>query len=111
MLMGIRKLQVLAVLASCIAVMLAMACGSDEPEAAPTPDVAKIIQDAVNAQGASASGDIEKAVSAALAAQPAGVTRADVEAAVNRGLGWAALRRRRTTDCRSVHQKPPRPGD
>ena len=83
MLMGIRKLQVLAVLASCIAVMLAMACGSDEPEAAPTPDVAKIIQDAVNAQGASASGDIEKAVSSALAAQPAGVTRADVEAAVN----------------------------
>ncbi|MDE2822504.1 MAG: hypothetical protein OXK79_03255, partial [Chloroflexota bacterium] len=71
---------------SVLALALAIACGSSdtaEPAAAaPTPDVAKIIQDAVNAQGASASSDIEAAVSAALAGQES-LTRADVEAIVN----------------------------
>jgi peptide/nickel transport system substrate-binding protein len=58
--------------------------------------VAKIIQEAVNAQGASASSDIEAAVAAALAGQE-GLTRADVEAIVNNatagGLSAADVQR------------------
>ncbi|MXY44205.1 MAG: hypothetical protein F4Y50_09205 [Dehalococcoidia bacterium] len=86
--MGTRFLRfgLPALLVSVLALALAIACGSSdtaEPAAAaPTPDVAKIIQDAVNAQGASASSDIEAAVSAALAGQES-LTRADVEAIVN----------------------------
>ncbi len=87
-----------ALLASVLVVALAAACGSsdDAAPAAPTPDVAKIIQDAVNAQGASASSDIEAAVAAALAGQE-GLTRADVEAIVNNatagGLSAADVQR------------------
>ncbi|MYD52161.1 MAG: hypothetical protein F4W93_11870 [Dehalococcoidia bacterium] len=86
--MGTRFLRfgLPALLVSVLGLALAIACGSSdtaEPAAAaPTPDVAKIIQDAVNAQGASASSDIEAAVSAALAGQES-LTRADVEAIVN----------------------------
>ena len=86
--MGTRFLRfgLPALLVSVLGLALAIACGSSdtaEPAAAaPTPDVAKIIQDAVNAQGASASSDIEAAVAAALAGQES-LTRADVEAIVN----------------------------
>ena len=60
----VLKFKVLALLASVFVLALAIACGSSDETttAAPTPDVAKIIQDAVNAQGATASGDIEQAV-------------------------------------------------
>ena len=98
--MGTRsvRLGLMALLASVFVLALAIACGSSETTepAAPTPDVAKIIQDAVNAQGASASSDIEAAVSAALAGQE-GLTRADVEAIVNNatagGLSAADVQR------------------
>ena len=98
--MGIRsiRLGVLALLASVFVLALAIACGSSDETttAAPTPDVAKIIQDAVNAQGATASGDIENAVAAALAGQE-GLTRADVESIVNNatagGLSAADVQR------------------
>ncbi len=98
--MGIRsiRLGVLALLASVFVLALAIACGSSDETstAAPTPDVAKIIQDAVNAQGANASGDIEKAVMAALAGQE-GLTRADVESIVTNatagGLSAADVQR------------------
>ena len=98
--MGIRsmRLGLLALLASVFVLALAIACGSTDETttAAPTPDVGKIIQDAVNAQGANASGDIEAAVAAALAGQE-GLTRADVEAIVNNatagGLSAADVQR------------------
>ncbi len=99
--MGTRSLKIglPAFLASVLVLALAAACGSSEGDtapAAPTPDVAKIIQDAVNAQGASASSDIEAAVSAALAGQE-GLTRADVETIVNNatagGLSAADVQR------------------
>ena len=100
--MGTRflRLGLPALLVSVLGLALAIACGSSEttePAAAgPTPDVAKIIQDAVNAQGASASSDIEAAVAAALAGQE-GLTRADVEAIVNNatagGLSAADVQR------------------
>ena len=82
--------KVLALFALSIALAVAFACGSSDETttAAPTPDVAKIIQDAVNAQGATASGDIEKAVTAALAGQE-GLTRADVESIVNNATAGA----------------------
>ncbi len=93
------KLQALALLAALVALAITVACGSSDDTsapAAPTPDVAKIIQDAVNAQGASASSDIEAAVAAALAGQE-GLTRADVEAIVNNatagGLSAADVQR------------------
>ena len=100
--MGTRFLRfgLPALLVSVLGLALAIACGSSdtaEPAAAaPTPDVARIIQDAVNAQGASASSDIEAAVAAALAGQE-GLTRADVEAIVNNatagGLSAADVQR------------------
>ncbi len=98
--MGTRsvRLGLMALLASVFVLALAIACGSSDEETtvAPTPDVAKIIQDAVNAQGASVSGDIEKAVAAALAGQE-GLTRADVEAIVTNatagGLSAADVQR------------------
>ncbi len=79
---SLLKLGSIALIVAAAGLIISIACGSSE-EAAPTPDVAKIIQDTVNAQGASAAGDIQKAVSDALSAQPAGITRAEVEAAVN----------------------------
>ena len=79
---SLLKLGSIALIVAAAGLVVSIACGSSE-EAAPTPDVAKIIQDTVNAQGASAAGDIQKAVSDALSAQPAGITRAEVEAAVN----------------------------
>ena len=100
--MGTRFLRfgLPALLVSVLGLALAIACGSSdtaEPAAAaPTPDVARIIQEAVNAQGASASSDIEAAVAAALAGQE-GLTRADVEAIVNNatagGLSAADVQR------------------
>lgn len=98
--MGTRSIRIglLALLASVFVLALAIACGTsdDDTTAAPTPDVAKIIQDAVNAQGASASSDIEAAVAAALAGQE-GLTRADVESIVNNatagGLSAADVQR------------------
>ena len=82
------KLGSIALIVAATGLIISIACGTSDEEAAPTPDVAKIIQDAVNSvpQGASAA-EIQKlvsdSVSTAIAAQPAGVTRADVEAAVN----------------------------
>ena len=100
--MGIRYMRswLAALLASVFVLALAIGCGSSDEgttvAAAPTPDVAKIIQDAVNAQGANASSDIEAAVAAALAGQE-GLTRADVEAIVNNatagGLSAADVQR------------------
>ena len=84
---SLLKLGSIALIVAAAGLVVSIACGSSE-EAAPTPDVAKIIQEAVGSvpQGASAA-EIQKLVSesvaSALAAQPAGVTRADVEAAVN----------------------------
>ena len=94
----VLKFKVLALLASVFVLALAIACGSSDETttAAATPDVAKIIQDAVNAQGTSATGDIEQAVAAALAGQE-GLTRADVESIVTNatagGLSAADVQR------------------
>ena len=94
----VLKFKVLALLASVFVLALAIACGSSDETttAAATPDVAKIIQDAVNAQGTSATGDIEQAVTAALAGQE-GLTRADVESIVTNatagGLSAADVQR------------------
>ena len=85
---SLLKLGSVALFVAVAALIVSIACGSSDEEAAPTPDVAKIIQDAVSSvpQGASAA-EIQKLVSdsvaAGLAGQPAGVTRAEVEAAVN----------------------------
>ena len=81
----ILQFKVLALFAAGIALGIAFACGGDT-EVAPTPvpasDIAAMVREAV-AEGQTSSADIQKVVSDALAAQPAGVTRADVEAAVN----------------------------
>ncbi len=85
---SLLKLGSVALFVAVAALIVSIACGSSDEEAVPTPDVAKIIQDAVSSvpQGASAA-EIQKLVSdsvvAGLAGQPAGVTRAEVEAAVN----------------------------
>ena len=76
----LSKWMSLAMVAAIAALVFAIAC--DEPEPAPAVDTAKLIQDAVaSAQSASAA-EIQKSVSAAIAAQPAGLTRADVESIV-----------------------------
>ena len=73
-----------------VVAIVAVACGSDEPEAAPTPDVAAIIDQAL--QRAPQGATIEQiqamvgdSISAAMAAMPEtqqGLTRADVESIV-----------------------------
>ena len=90
-----RSLVILGVVA---ALVFAVACGGDDEPApaptavpAPTPDFAKLIQDAVGSvpQGASAAEIqdlVSNAVNTALAAQP-GLTRADVEAIVTSATG------------------------
>ena len=84
---SLLKLGSIALIVAAVGLIISIACGTSDEEAAPTPDVAKLIQDAVNSvpQGASAA-EIQNLVSgsvaSALANQPAGVTRADVEAAV-----------------------------
>lgn len=85
---GLFRLVPIVMILGVIALVASLACGSSDEEAAPTPDVAKIIQDAVSSvpQGASAAeiqNLVSDSVAAALADQPAGVTRAEVEAAVN----------------------------
>ena len=82
--------------ASTIVVALAaIACGSDEPEAAPTPDVAAIIDQALQRapQGATVEeiqGMVSDSIGAAMAAMPEsqpGLTRADVESIVRSAAG------------------------
>ena len=67
-----------------------LACGSDEPEAAPTPDISSLLDQAVNRameaapQGASAE-EIQKLVEDAVASSAQqGVSAAEVEAAIER---------------------------
>ena len=88
---SILKWKSIALLGMVAALVFVMACGGDDetaaPAPAPTPDFAKLIQDAVGSmpQGASAAeiqGLVSNAVNAALAAQP-GLTRADVESIVS----------------------------
>ena len=80
---SLLKWRSAAVLAAIAALVLVIACGEPEPEPVPTVDTAKLIQEAVaSAQGASAA-EIQKSVAAAIAEQPAGLTRADVEAIVS----------------------------
>ena len=83
-------------LASTVVVALAaVACGSDEPEAAPTPDVAAIIDQALQRapQGATIEeiqSMVGNSISAAMAAMPEsqpGLTRADVESIVQSASG------------------------
>ena len=79
---SLLKWRSVAVVAAIAALVFAIACG-DEPEPAPAVDTAKLVQDAVaSAQGASAA-EMQKAVAAAIAAQPEGLTRADVESIVS----------------------------
>ena len=79
---SLLKWRSLAIVAAIAALVFAIACG-DEPEPAPAVDTAKLVQDAVaSAQGASAA-EMQKAVAAAIASQPAGLTRADVESIVS----------------------------
>ncbi len=85
---SLLKLGSIALIVAAAGLIISIACGTSDEEAAPTPDVAKIIQEAVGSvpQGASAAeiqNLVSDSVASALAAQPAGVTRADVEAAVN----------------------------
>ena len=74
-----------------IVALAAVGCGSDSSDAEPTPDVGKIIQDALSSapQGASAAeiqGLVQDSITAAMASQP-GLTRADVEAIVQSASG------------------------
>ncbi|MDE0344236.1 MAG: ABC transporter substrate-binding protein, partial [Boseongicola sp.] len=85
---SLLKLGSIALIVAAVGLIVSIACGTSDEEAAPTPDVAKIIQDAVNSvpQGASAAeiqNLVSDSVASALANQPTGVTRAEVEAAVN----------------------------
>ena len=83
MILGLMKWRSVAMVAAIAALVFAIACGDDEPEPPPAVDTAKLIQDAVaSAQSASAA-EIQKSVAAAIAAQPEGLTRADVEAIVS----------------------------
>ena len=86
---SLLKLGSIALIVAAVGLIVSIACGTSDEEAAPTPDVARIIQDAVNSvpQGASAA-EIQGLVSESVAPrrlphQPAGITRAEVEAAVN----------------------------
>ena len=82
-------LKTWALVAGMAALVVGMGCGSSD-DAAPTPDVAKIIRESVDAQGASTAADIQAAVAAALAAQQqSGLTRADVESVVSSAVGSA----------------------
>ncbi len=91
MLARINRLIVLMVASTTIVALAAVGCGSDSSDAEPTPDVSKIIQDALSnaPQGASAAeiqGLIQDSITAAMASQP-GLTRADVEAIVQSASG------------------------
>ncbi len=91
MVRGALRWKLLALVTGIAALLLVIGCGSqDTTPAAPTPDVSKIIEQAVGSvpQGASA-GDIQKLVSdsvtAAIAAQP-GLTAADVQRIIDKSV-------------------------
>ena len=64
---SLLKWRSVVILAAIAALVFAIACGSEEPEPTPVLDAA----------------EIQKSVAAAIAAQPAGLTRADVESIVS----------------------------
>ena len=64
---SLLKWRSVAIVAAIAALVFVIACGSEEPEPAPVLDVA----------------EIQKSVEAAIASQPAGLTRADVESIVS----------------------------
>ena len=64
---SLLKWRSVVILAAIAALVFAIACGSEEPEPTPVLDTA----------------EIQKSVEAAIAAQPAGLTRADVESIVS----------------------------
>ena len=81
--LSLLKWRSVAIVAAIAALVFAVACGSDEPEPAPAVDTAKLIQDAVaSAQSASAA-EIQKSVSAAIAAQPQGASAAEIQKLVS----------------------------
>ena len=94
---SILKWKSIALLGMVAALVLVMACGGDDetaaPAPAPTPDFAKLIQDAVGnmPQGASAAeiqGLVSQEVTAALDAQP-GASAAEIENLVSNAVNAA----------------------
>ena len=85
---SLLKLAPIVLVVAAAALVVSIACGSSDEEAAPTPDVARIIQDAVSSvpQGASAA-EIQSwsrtRFRRRLPVSRRAFTRADVEAAVN----------------------------
>ncbi|MYD51627.1 MAG: hypothetical protein F4W93_09100 [Dehalococcoidia bacterium] len=98
MLHKFNRLIVLMLASTVVVALAAVACGSDDPEpapAAPTPDVAAIIDQALQRapQGATVEeiqGMVGDSIAAAMAAMPEaspGLTRADVESIVRSASG------------------------
>ena len=94
---SILKWKSIALLGMVAALVLVMACGGDDetaaPAPAPTPDFAKLIQDAVGnmPQGASAAeiqGLVSQEVNAALNARP-GASAAEIENLVSNAVNAA----------------------
>ena len=92
----LNQIMVLMLASTVVVALTAVACGADEPApAAPTPDVAAIIDQALQRapQGASVEeiqGMVSDSISAAMAAMPEsqpGLSRADVESIVRSAAG------------------------
>ena len=102
MLGKLNRIIVLMLASTVVVALAAVACGSDDPEpapAAPTPDVAAIIDQALQRapQGATVEeiqGMVGDSIAAAVAAMPEaspGLTRADVESIVRSAAGRPAF--------------------
>ena len=96
MLGKIRRLTMLMFASTVVVALAAVGCGSDDTsDAAPTPDVAKIIQQALDSAPQGATVDqiqsmVSDSIGAAVAAMPEtqpGLTRADVESIVRSASG------------------------
>ena len=80
---SLLKWRSLAVVAAIAALIFAIACGDDEPEPVPTVDTAKLIQEAVTSAQSASAAEIEKSVTAAIAAQPQGASAAEIQKLVS----------------------------
>ena len=75
------KWSSVAIVAAITALIFAIACSGPEPD--PTPDTAKLIQEAVDSAQSASSDEIQRSVAAAIAAQPQGASADEIQKLVS----------------------------
>ena len=80
---SLLKWRSVAIVAAIAALVFVIACGTDEPEPAPTVDTAKLIQDAVSEAQSASAAEIQRSVQSAMAAQPQGASAAEIQKLVS----------------------------